>query len=80
MHIECFKIGVQDPIWPLASSTKIISPRLEAGGLAQGAEVIFASGFLPFRSLTVAGLHRRRLTPDALPSVGMEQAHCHGQE
>lgn len=39
--------------------------RREAGGLAQGAEVIFAAGLLPFRSLTGARLHCGRLTSDA---------------
>lgn len=54
----------------LSLPTRIIRHRLEAGGLAQRVEVIFAAGLRPFQSLTVAGLLSRRLTPDALPLVG----------
>lgn len=53
----------------LSLLTRIIRHRLEAGGLAQRVEVIFAAGLPPFQSLTVAGLLGRRLTPDALPLV-----------
>lgn len=67
--------ALSTPMW------SIISPRRNAGGLAQRAEVIFAAGRLPFRSLTMARLPSRRLTPDALLLLGLAQPHLHcGEE
>lgn len=60
-------MGVQGPIWHLASEAELVGSRQEAGGLAQSAEAIFALGPLPSLSFNSGKAAPREADPRCSP-------------